>query len=70
MTNFNLEQLKSQLKLILKREVEVERLRTGKFICKYLDFGMPALTLIGENEEEAYAKLLTYLQTKNKTTAE
>jgi hypothetical protein len=60
----NLELLKKRLNKMLGREVGIEKLRTGKFICKYMDYNMSPLSLVGETEEEAYQKLAAYLQAK------
>ena len=66
MTKPNLNLLKLQLQKMLGRPVETETLRSGKFICKYLEYGMTPLALVGETEEEAYQKLHQYLSAKKK----
>jgi hypothetical protein len=58
-----LQQLKEQVDKKLQRDVGVEQTTRGKFICKYLSFGAPLSTLVGDTEYEAYEKLLNYLNT-------
>lgn len=64
MEEVNLELLKKTLSSQLGREVGVVKLRSGKFICKYLNYNMSPLALVGETELEAYQKLAAYLKTR------
>jgi hypothetical protein len=61
-----MELVKRQLQKLLGREVQVEKLKSGKFICKYLSFNMHPLSLVGATEDEAYQNLLKYLQSQPK----
>ena len=67
MSGPNLEFLKRQIKRILNRDVEIESTKSGRFICKYVDFNMSPISLIADTEEEAYQKLLQYLKSKTPT---
>lgn len=42
----------------------MEVTKTGRYICKYLDYGASPLSLLGETEEEAYKKLILHLESK------
>ena len=64
METLSLELLKKHLSNLLHREVGIEKLKSGKFMCKYLDYGMSPLALVGATEEEAYQKLAAYLKAK------
>ena len=57
---------RTELKKLLNREVGVEKLKTGKFMAKYLAYGTSPSPLVADSEEEALEKLLTYLKTKPK----
>jgi hypothetical protein len=70
MTQPSLELLKRQITKILGRSVEVEKTRSGRYICRYVDFGMSPISLVGESEAEAYQKLLQYLQKKEEESPE
>lgn len=59
-----IEVLKARVKDLLGRTPEVERLKTGKFIAKYMDYAMSPLSLVDETEEGAIEKLLAYLLAK------
>ncbi|NBO09755.1 MAG: hypothetical protein EBV30_10555 [Actinobacteria bacterium] len=61
----NNETPRQKLKNLLGREPEVERLKTGKFIAKYVEYGMSPSLLVAETEEGAIEKLLSHLVTKN-----
>jgi hypothetical protein len=56
--------MREELEKILGRPVGVEKLKSGKYIAKYLDYSMRPSDLVGETEDEAFQKLLTYLKTK------
>jgi hypothetical protein len=60
----SLEQVKKILNSMLSREVGVEQTKFGKYICKYLEYGAPMSTLVGDTEDDAYRKLLHYLNSK------
>lgn len=62
-----LEDVKADLKDWLGRDVEIDRLKTGKFLCRYVEYGMSPLALVGETEEEALRKLHIYLRDKRQT---
>ncbi len=55
--------MREELEKILGRPVGVEKLKSGKYIAKYLDYSMRPSDLVGETEDEAFQKLLTYLKT-------
>ena len=60
-----MDKTKEQLKALLKRDVGVEKLNTGKYIAKYCSYGMSPSLLVGDTEDEALAKLLSYLSSRN-----
>lgn len=60
----SLELLKRQVQRLANRPVEIESTRSGKFICKFVDFNMSPISLIGDTEVEAYQKLYKYLSDK------
>jgi hypothetical protein len=62
-----IEQTKSELHKILKRDVLVEQTKTGKWICQYVEYGMSPMKLVGDTQEAAYENLLAYLITKSST---
>jgi hypothetical protein len=66
MTSPSPELLKKQIQKLLGREVGIEALRNGRFLCKYVEYGVSNLSLVGETETEALQKLLAYLQDKKK----
>ena len=63
----DIEQVRSRLKAVLGREPEVEKLKTGKFIAKYVEYGMSPLSLVGDTEAAAFEKLAQYLENKKKS---
>lgn len=65
MNQLSLELLKRQIKQLTGREVTVDRTKSGRYICKFIDFNMSPLALVGDSEEEAYKKLLQYLKQKH-----
>jgi len=60
----NLQFLKRQVERLAHRSVEVEKTKSGKFICKFMDFNMSPISLLADTEEEAYQKLYQYLKGK------
>ena len=70
MSQPNLELLKRQIAKILGRSVEVEKTKSGRYICRYVNFGMSPISLVGDSETEAYQKLLQYLQKKEENSPE
>lgn len=56
--------LKGRLKGLLNREPEVEKLKNGKFIAKYVEYGMSPKSLVASSEEEALERLLGHLMAK------
>lgn len=58
-------EVREELKKLLGRDVGVEKLRTGKYIAKYVCYGTSHLSLVADTENEAYLKLFEHLQNKN-----
>lgn len=56
--------MREELEKLLGRTVGVEKLKSGKFIAKYLDYSMRPSELVGATEDEAYQKLFEYLKSK------
>ena len=57
-------QVKAEVEKLLSREVGVEITKSGKFICKFVDFEAPMSKLVGDTEELAYELLLQYLKSR------
>jgi hypothetical protein len=53
--------VKTELKKLLGRDVGVEKLKSGRFICKYFSYSMSPLQLVGDTEDDAYRNLLRHL---------
>jgi hypothetical protein len=60
----SLQFLKKQVERLAHRTVEIERTKSGKYICKFMDFNMSPLSLVADTEVEAYQKLYQYLTEK------
>jgi hypothetical protein len=59
-----LEQVKEKLSKLLGREVQTEKTKTGRHICKFLSYNAPMATLVGDTEEEAFRKLLQHVESR------
>jgi beta-lactam-binding protein with PASTA domain len=58
--------MKKSLNQWLQREVTTSQLKDGTFIADYISYGAPALSLVGQTEDEAFAKLYQFLEKKYK----
>lgn len=60
----DVEYIKRKLQEILGREIRVEKTLHGKYICKYIAYGMSPRALLADTEAEAYQKLYQYIQSQ------